>query len=52
MNSSKSLIFDLTKIPLTKRLILINFFNREGYALSATCYRIEIELFVFKLCLV
>ena len=55
MNSTKSLIFDLTKILLPKRLILIyrltvKVMHCEGYALPDTFYRIEIELLVFKLC--
>ena len=44
VNSMKSLIFVSTKIILPKR------FDCEGYALSGTFYRIEIELLVFKLC--
>ena len=52
MNSTKSLIFDLTKILLPKRFVLTYSlqFDCEGYVLSDTFYRIEIVLLVFKLC--
>ena len=49
MNSTKSLIFDLTKILLPKGLVSYIQFDCEGYALSDTFYRIEIELLVFQL---
>ena len=39
-------MFDLTKIPLPKRLVL----TYNLIALSDTFNRIEIELLVFKLC--
>ena len=50
VNSKKSLIFDLTKILLSKRFNSCILFDREGYALSDNFDRIDIELLVFKLC--
>ena len=50
VNSTKSLILDLTKILLPKRLNVCILFDCESYALSDTFNRIEIELLVFKLC--
>ena len=50
VNSTNSLIFDLTKILLPKTFSSYIQFDSEGYALSGTFYRIEIELLVFKLC--
>ena len=49
VNLTKSLILDLTKILLPKRLVL-TYSLIAGYALSDTFYRIEIELLVLKLC--
>ena len=50
VNLMKSLIFDSVKILLPKSLVLTYSFICEGYALSDTFYRIEIELLVFRLC--
>ena len=47
VNSTKSLIFDLTKILLPKYLVLTYSFIAK--VLSDTFYRIEIGLLVFKL---
>ena len=47
VNSTKSLIFDLTKILLPKHLVLT--YSCKGYVLSDTFYRIETELLVLKL---
>ena len=44
VNSTKSLIFGLTKILLPKHLNSYTLFDCEGYALSVTFYRIKIEL--------
>ena len=52
VNSTKSLIFDLTKIKskLNQRISSHIRFDCEGYALLDTFHRFEIELLVFKLC--
>ena len=50
VNSTKSLIFDLTKILLSKCSVFYIQFDCEGYSLSDIFYRIEIELLVFTLC--
>ena len=52
VNSTKRLIFDLTKILSPKCLDNSSYiqFDCEGYVLSDTFYTIEIELLVFKLC--
>ena len=47
VNLTNSLIFDLTKIPLPKNLVLT--YSLIAKVLSDTFYRIEIELLVFKL---
>ena len=46
-NSTKSLIFDLTRILLPSSYIQS---DCEGYVLSDTSYTIEIQLLIFKLC--
>ena len=47
VNSTKSLIFDLTKIAQTFSSYIQ--FDCKGYVLSDTFYRTEIEQLVFKL---
>ena len=50
VNSTKSLIFDLTKILLPKRLVLTYSLIAKVMHYQISFYRIEIELLVFKLC--
>ena len=50
VNSTKSLIFDLTKILLPKRLILVYSLIAKVMQYQIRFYIIEIELLVFKLC--
>ena len=53
VNSTKSLIFDLMNILLPKGLVLTySLIAKVMYALSDTFYRNEIELLIFKFCLV
>ena len=49
VNSTKSLILDLTKILLPQTFSSYILFECECYALSDTFDRIEIEILVFKL---
>ena len=49
MNSTKSLIFDLTKILLPKGLVLTYSLISKVMHYQILFYRIEIELLVFKL---
>ena len=48
VNSMKSLIFDLTKILLPKRLVLTYSLTAKVMHYQIFFYRIEIELLVFK----
>ena len=50
VNSMKRLVFDLTKIPLHKRLVLTYSLIVKVMHYQIPFYRIEIELLVLKLC--
>ena len=50
VNSMKSLIFDLTKILLPKRLVLTYSLVVKVMHYQTLFYRTEIELLVFTLC--
>ena len=50
VNSMKKLIFDFNRDTIAQTFSSYVQFDCEGYALSDTFYRIEIELSGFKLC--